>query len=92
MQDFSMLASTIVGALAFYLGAPSQRWLRAPLSPRISQLAASIFLVLAFLIAVAGSHPATALSIMFTTAMAVFVACPFIGALLLWVRPTGDPR
>jgi hypothetical protein len=92
MQDLSMLASTIVGALGFYLGAPSQRWLRAPLSARIAQPGASIFLVLAVFIAVTGGHPATSLSIMFTSVMAVFVACPFIGVLLLWLRPTGGAR
>jgi hypothetical protein len=92
MQDFSMLASTIAGALAFYLGAPSQRWLRVPLSSRIARPAASIFLVLALVIAINASHPATSLSIMFTTAMAVFVACPFIGVVLLWMRPAGDAR
>jgi hypothetical protein len=92
MQDLSMLASTIVGALAFYLGAPSQRWLSAPLNARVARPATLFFLVLAVVIAVTGSHPATALSIMFTTAMAVFVACPVIGVLLLWVRPAGDAR
>ncbi len=87
-----MLASTVVGALAFYLGAPSQRWLRTPLSPRFARSAASIFLVLALGIAVTGSHPASSLSILFTAAMAVFVACPFVGVLLLWMRPDGDVR
>lgn len=87
-----MLASTIAGALAFYLSAPSQRWLRAPLSVRIARPATLVFLGLAFVLAVTGSHPATSLSILFTAAMAVFVACPFVGVLLLWARPAGDAR
>jgi hypothetical protein len=92
MQDFSMLAATIAGALVFYLGAPSQRWLRAPLSPRIARPAASILLIVALVVAMTSGHPATSLSLIFITTMAVFVACPFIGALLLWMRPASDAR
>jgi hypothetical protein len=88
MQDLLMFVSTVAGALAFYLAAPSQRWLRAPLRPRIARPIAGIFLAVALGIAATSGHFATSLCIILITAMAVFVACPFISALLL----AGDVR
>jgi hypothetical protein len=92
MQDFFMPGSVllaIAGALAFYLAAPGQRWLRAPLRPRLFRTLAAIFSIAAFVIGASGQHPATSLAIVFTAAMACLTACPFIGVLLERVR-VGD--
>jgi len=92
MQDFFMPGSVllaIAGALAFYLAAPGQRWLRAPLRPRLFRTLAAVFSIAAFVIGASGQHPATSLAIVFTAAMACLTACPFIGVLLERVR-VGD--
>jgi low temperature requirement protein LtrA len=92
MQAFFMPASVlsaIAGALAFYLAAPRQRWLRAPLPPRFFRMLAAVFGIAAFVIGASGLHPATSLAIVFTAAMACLTACPFIGVLLERVR-VGD--
>jgi hypothetical protein len=89
MQDFSMPASmlfAIAGALAFYLAAPGQRWLRAPLPARLFRTLAAVFSILAFVIGASGLHPATSLASVLTAAMACLTACPFIGVLLERVR------
>ena len=74
----------IAGALAFYLAAPGQRWLRAPLPPRLFRTLAATLNILAFVIGIGASrlHPTTSLAIVFTAAMACLTACPFIGVLL----------
>ena len=79
----------ISGALAFYLAAPGQRWLRAPLRPRLFRTLAAIFSIAAFVIGANGQHPATSLAIVLTAAMACLTACPFIGVLLERIR-VGD--
>jgi hypothetical protein len=95
MQDFFMPASvlfTIAGALAFYLAAPGQRWLRAPLPPRLFRTLAAMLSILAFVIGASGLHPATSLAIQFTAAMTCLTACPFIGVLLERFRVGGASR
>jgi len=97
MQDFFTPASVlfaIAGALAFYLAAPGQRWLRAPLPPRLFRTVAAMLGILAFAIGTGASrlHPATSLAIVFTAAMACLTACPFIGVLLERVRGGGAAR
>lgn len=95
MHDFFMPASVlfaITGALAFYLAAPGQRWLRAPLPPRLYRTLAAIFSVTAFVIGASEVHPATSLAIVFTAAMACLTACPFIGVLLERTRLRGALR
>ena len=95
MQDFFMPASVlfaIAGALAFYLAAPGQRWLRAPLAPRLFRTLAAVFSILAFVIGASELHPATSLAIVFTAAMACLTACPFIGVLLERGRVGGATR
>jgi len=95
MQDFFMPASVlfaITGALAFYLAAPGQRWLRAPLAPRLFRTLATIFSIAAFVIGASRLHPATSLAIVFTVAMACMTACPFIGVLLERTRLRGASR
>ncbi|WP_165091158.1 hypothetical protein [Caballeronia sp. SBC2] len=84
----------IAGALAFYLAAPGQRWLRAPLPPRLFRTLAAMLSILAFVIGMGASrlHPATSLAIVFTAAMASLTACPFIGVLLERVRVGGASR
>jgi hypothetical protein len=85
MQDFFMPGSVlfaIFGALAFYLAAPGQRWLRFPLPPRFFRTLAAVFSIAAFVIGASGLHPATSLAIVFTAAMACLTACPFIGVLI----------
>jgi low temperature requirement protein LtrA len=85
MPDFFMPGSvffSIVGALAFYLAAPGQRWLRAPLAPRLFRTLAAVFSIAAFVIGASGLHPATSLAIVFIAAMACLTACPFIGVLI----------
>ncbi len=95
MHDFFMPASVlfaITGALAFYLAAPGQRWLRAPLPPRLYRTLAAIFSITAFVIGASEVHPATSLAIVFTAVMARLTACPFIGALLERTRLRGASR
>jgi hypothetical protein len=95
MQDFFMPASVlfaITGALAFYLAAPGQRWLRAPLPPRLYRTLAAILSIAALVIGASGVHPATSLAIVFTAAMACLTACPFIGVLLERTRLRGASR
>ena len=101
MQDFFTPASVlfaIAGALAFYLAAPGQRWLRAPLPPRLFRTVAAMLSILAFVIGTGTGtgtsrlHPATSLAIVFTAAMACLTACPFIGVLLERVRGGGAAR
>ncbi|CAH2802473.1 MAG: hypothetical protein CBARDMAM_4539 [uncultured Caballeronia sp.] len=94
MQDFFMPASVlfvIAGALAFYLAAPGQRWLRAPLPPRLFRTLTGISSLAAFVIL---SARAGCIAIVFTAAMACLTACPFIGVLLErvpgWRRFAGD--
>ncbi|CAH2778650.1 MAG: hypothetical protein CBARDCOR_3006 [uncultured Caballeronia sp.] len=94
MQDFFMPASVlfaIAGALAFYLAAPGQRWLCAPLPPRLFRTLAGISSLAAFVIL---SARAGCIAIVFTAAMACLTACPFIGVLLErvpgWRRFAGD--
>ena len=85
MQDFFMPGSVlfaISGALAFYLAAPGQRWLRSPLPPRFFRMLAAVFSIAAFVIGASGLHPATSLAIVFTAAMACLTPCPFIGVLI----------
>ena len=95
MQDFFMPASVlfaIAGALAFYLAAPGQRWLRAPLPSWLFRTLAAISSLAAFVIGASGLHPATSLAIVFTAAMACLTACPFIGVMVDRVRVGGAPR
>src|SRR5471030_90307 len=95
MQDFFMPASVlfaIAGALAFYLAAPGQRWLRAPLDPRLFRTLAAIFSFAAFAVGAGRLHPATSLAVVFTAAMACLTACPFIGVLVERIRPGGASR
>ncbi|CAH2810775.1 MAG: hypothetical protein CBCREVIR_2807 [Candidatus Burkholderia crenata] len=79
MQDFFIPASVlfaVAGALAFYLAAPGQRWLRAPLPPRLFRTLAAISGLAAFVIGASRLYPATSLAIVFTAAMACLTACP----------------
>jgi hypothetical protein len=95
MPDFFMPGSVffaIAGALAFYLAAPGQRWLRAPLAPRLFRTLAAVFSIEAFVLGASGLHPATSLAIVFTAAMACLTACPFIGVLLERTRLRGASR
>jgi hypothetical protein len=92
MQDFFMLASAMAGALGCYLGSSAQRWLRAPLKPRIAQPVALLLLAMALASGASSEHPATSLAVVFTAVMAVFVAAPFIGAMLRQLRPADDAR
>ncbi|CAN7368593.1 hypothetical protein LJR034_002049 [Caballeronia sp. LjRoot34] len=95
MQDFSTPGSVlfaIAGAITFYLAAPGQRWLRAPLPPRLFRMLGAIFSIAAFVIGASALHPATSLAIVFTAAMACLTACPFIGALLERTRLRGASR
>lgn len=82
----------IAGALAFYLAAPGQRWLRAPLAPRLFRTIAATSSILAVVIGANELHPATSLAIVFTAAMACLTACPFIGVLVQRTRFRGASR
>jgi hypothetical protein len=95
MHDFFMPASVlfaIAGSLAFYLAAPGQRWLRAPLAPRLFRTLAAFFSIAAFVIGARALHPATSLAIVFTAAMSCLTACPFIGVLFERTRLHGASR
>jgi hypothetical protein len=95
MPDLFMSGSVlfaIAGALAFYLAAPGQRWLRAPLAPRLFRAIAATSSILAVVVGASRLHPATSLAIVFTAAMACLTACPFIGALLERTRLRGASR
>jgi len=95
MPDLFMSGSVllaIAGALAFYLAAPGQRWLRAPLAPRLFRTLAATLSILAVVIGASGVHPATSLAIVFTAGMACLTACPFIGVLLERTRLRGTSR
>ncbi len=95
MHDLSMPASVlfaIAGSLLFYLAAPGQRWLRAPLAPRLCRTLAAVFVSAAFVIGAKGLNPATSLAVVFTAVMACLTACPFIGVLLARSRLQGASR
>lgn len=69
-------------AILFYLSAPGQTWLGAPLPRRPAWRMALAFAIAAVGLGAQALHPATALSLVVTVAMAWFIACPFLGA---WV-------
>lgn len=95
MHDFFMPASVLLafaGSLAFYLAAPGQRWLRAPLAPRLFRTLAGFCSIAAFVTGASALHPATSLALVFTSAMACLTACPFIGVLFERARIHGAAR
>jgi hypothetical protein len=95
MHDFFMPASVlsaIAGSIAFYLAAPGQRWLRAPLAPKLFRTLAAFFGIAAFVIGASALHPATSLALVFTASMACLTACPFIGVLVERARFSGAAR
>jgi hypothetical protein len=85
MHDFFMPASVvfaIAGSLLFYLAAPGQRWLSAPLAPRLCRTLSAVFMCAAIVIGAGGLNPATSLAVVFTAAMVCLTACPFIGVVI----------
>lgn len=82
MKDLLIVASALAGALLFYFSAPHQRWFRAPWRARPSRIAAAVFSIAAFATGADALHPATSLSLVVSTMMATFVACPLLGVLI----------
>ncbi|QQC66229.1 hypothetical protein [Paraburkholderia ginsengisoli] len=82
MGNVLIVVSALAGALLFYVGAPSQRWLRAPLPARPARFAATACIALSLVCAARALQPATSLSVVVTMLMAGLTAYPFIGALL----------
>lgn len=88
MHNFSSMTVALLasaGALAFYLSAAGQTWLRRPFAARPGRFAAALLLIAAVGAGMASLHPATALAIVVTCIMAWLTACPFIGA---WLNRT----
>jgi hypothetical protein len=82
MGNGLIVALALAGALLFYVGSASQRWLRAPLPARPARLAAVLCIALSLACAARALQPATSLSVVLTTLMAALTAYPFIGALV----------
>ncbi|HYS63251.1 MAG TPA: hypothetical protein VEN30_05425 [Paraburkholderia sp.] len=82
MGNVFIVAPAFAGALLFYLGMPGQRWLRAPWPARPTRIAAAVCVVASLVCAARAMQPATSLSVVVTTLMAILTAYPFVGALI----------
>ncbi len=82
MQNSLSAILISVAAILFYLSARGQTWLRAPLPARIARRPAAALAVSAIVLGMEALHPATAVSMVVSIAMAWLIACPFIGAWL----------